>query len=162
MKKSLSDVDLLHLRRAIELAVKAEAEGNLPIGCVISFNKEIVAEGKNTMWVPEFNPIRHAEIEALQGVSRELWENSRKISVYSTLEPCLMCTAAILQHSVGKVIFGSLDKYGGTGCVFGNMPPYFEEELASVQWIGPVLPKECDPLYNRAIELIEKRRETIK
>ncbi len=161
MENHLSDIDLLFFQRAIELALEAEAQGNLPIGSVVSFDGRIVAEGKNAMWVPEFNPIRHAEIEALTRVPRELWVNSRKITLYSTLEPCLMCTAAILQHSVGRVLFGSSDDYGGAGCVLGQMPPYFEQELASVQWLGPVLPEQCDPLYHRAIELIEKRGTSI-
>jgi tRNA(Arg) A34 adenosine deaminase TadA len=160
MENQLSHNDLLHFQRAIELALEAEQEGNLPIGCVISFNDRNVAEGKNAMWVPEFNPIRHAEIEALENVPRELWENSRKITLYSTLEPCLMCTAAILQHSIGKVLYGSSDGYGGSGSVFGKMPLYFEEELTSVQWLGPVFPEECDPLYQRAIDVIEKRRSS--
>ena len=162
MGNYLSDIDMLHLRRAIELALEAEAEGNLPIGSVISLDGKNVAEGKNAIWVPEFNPIRHAEMEALLGASRKLWEDSRQITLYSTLEPCLMCTAAILKHSVGRVLFGSSDEYGGAGCVFGQMPPYFEEMLTTVQWLGPVLPEECDPLYHRAIELIEKRRISIE
>ena len=57
MENDLSEIDLLHLRRAIGLALEAEAEGNLPIGCVISFDGRNVAEGKNAIWVPEFNPI---------------------------------------------------------------------------------------------------------
>ena len=162
MENQLSHNDLLHFQRAIELALEAEEEGNLPIGCVISFNGRNVAEGKNAMWVPEFNPIRHAEIEALENVPRELWENSRKITLYSTLEPCLMCTAAILQHRVGKVLYGASDGYGGSGNVFGKMPLYFEEELASVQWLGPVSSEECDPLYQRAIDMIVKWRSLIE
>jgi len=162
MENHLSDIDLFHLQRAIELALEAEAQGNLPIGSVISFDGKNVAEGKNAIWVPEFNPIRHAEMEALQGVSRKLWEDSRQITLYSTLEPCLMCTAAILQHSVGRVLFGSSDGYGGAVSVFGQMPPYFEEVLTSVHWLGPVLPEECDPLYHRTMELVEKRQKSIK
>ncbi len=42
------------------------------------------------------------------------------------------------------------------------MPPYFEEELASVRWMGPVLSEECDPLYRGAIEVNEKRRRLIE
>jgi tRNA(adenine34) deaminase len=161
MISHLSDIDRLHFQRAIELALEAEAEGNLPIGCVISLEDRKVGEGKNAMWVPEFNPIRHAEIEALTHVERELLEDSRKMTLYSTLEPCLMCTSAILLHRVGRVLFGSSDDYGGSGCVFGHMPPYFEEVLASVQWLGPVLPEECDPLFKRVFEIIDKRRRPV-
>ena len=162
MEDYVSEIDHQYLRRAIQLALEAEKKGNLPIGVVISFDGRNVAEGENAMWVPEFDPIRHAEIEALPRVPRELWASSRLITVYSTLEPCFMCTAAILQHGVGKVMYGSSDDYGGIGSAIGHMPPYCEEEFASVQWLGPVLPEECDPLYRRAIEAIEKRRRSIE
>ena len=162
MEYTLSDLDLKHFHRAIELALEAEVEGNLPIGVVISYEGRNVAEGKNSWWVPEYNPIRHAEIEALMRVPRDLLEHSREITLYSTLEPCLMCTSAILQHSVGRVLYGTVDVYGGSGVVFGHMPPYFEEELAKVEWLGPALPEECDPLYKRVMELVEDRRKSLE
>lgn len=158
MKDTLTKNDLLCLYRAIELALLAESEGNLPIGAVVSFNDRIVAEGRNAIWSPEFNPIRHAEIEALQKVPQAFWENSRQLTLYTTLEPCLMCAGAVLQHSIGRILFGSLDQYGGAGCVFGQMPPYFEEQLAGIEWLGPILPEKCDPLYQRIMEIEEKRR----
>jgi len=160
MEKSLSETDLSHLRRAVELALEAEAGGNLPIGSVISFEGKMVAEGKNAIWVPEFNPTRHAEMEARLCVPRALWENSRQMTLYTTLEPCLMCAGAILQHGLGRVLFGSSDGYGGAGCVFGQMAPYFEAELSALQWLGPALAEECDPLYERVMVLVERRRKS--
>lgn len=159
MEKGLSDVDLKHFHRAIELALQAETEGNLPIGCVIAFNGRNVAEGRNAIFAPELNPMRHAEIEALKRVPRELLQNSHQLTLYTTLEPCLMCTATILHHGVGRVLFGSSDRYGGPECTFGQMPPYYEEQLAAVHWLGPVLPEACDSLYQRAMK-IEKRRRS--
>lgn len=157
MPAEFSDADRAHMERAIQLALGAEAQGNLPIGCVISFDGQRVAEGENAIWVPEFNPIRHAEIEALLAVPRELWEESRKITLYTTLEPCIMCAAAILQHGVGRVCFGSTDEYGGASYVFGHMSPYFEEELNQLEWLGPVMPEECDALNQRALEAVLRR-----
>jgi tRNA(adenine34) deaminase len=60
----------------------------------------IIAEGKNAIWFPKFNPNRHAEIEALRNVPEELWKYSRNMTLYTTLEPCLMCTGAILLHHI--------------------------------------------------------------
>jgi tRNA(Arg) A34 adenosine deaminase TadA len=50
MKNRLSDIDLDHFHRAIELARQAEVEGNLPIGCVVAFDGRNVAEGRNAIW----------------------------------------------------------------------------------------------------------------
>lgn len=161
MENSLLETDFVYLHRAIELALEAEDAGNLPIGSVISFDGRNVAEGKNAIWVPEFNPIRHAEMEALLSVPRKFWEKSGQLTLYKTLEPCLMCAGAILQHGVGRrVVIGSSDTYGGAGCVFGQMPPYFEEQPSSVQWLGPALPEECDPLYHR-VELLENSADRL-
>ncbi len=146
------------LRRAIELAYEAERSGNLPVGAVICLKDEVVAQGKNSIWAPMFEADRHAEIEALRAVPQELWARSREMTLYTTLEPCLMCAGAILLHRFGRVVFGSSDGHGGAGCVFDHMPPYFRTELSKVQWIGPALPEECDPLYERVLALIEQRR----
>jgi tRNA(adenine34) deaminase len=155
----LLDSDLTHFQRAVELAWQAEGEGNLPIGCVIALDGRIVAEGKNSIFVPEFDPRRHAEIEALQRLPRHLLEASAgRLTLYSTLEPCLMCTATILHHGVGKVLFGAWDKYGGSSPALGHMPPYYEERFTAVQWSGPVLPETCDPLLQRAREIVEDRQ----
>lgn len=161
MTTEFSDSDRAHMRRAIQLALEAEAQGNLPIGCVISYDGQQVAEGKNAIWAPEFNPIRHAEIEALLAVPRELWEQSRKITLYTTLEPCIMCAAAILQHGVGRVCFGSTDEYGGAGYMFGHMSPYFEEEIHKLEWSGPVMPEACDAHNQRALEAVLNRGSSL-
>lgn len=161
MPVEFSETDRAHMHRAIQLALEAETQGNLPIGCVISYDGQQVAEGKNAIWVPEFDPIRHAEIEALLAVPRELWEGSRKITLYTTLEPCIMCAAAVLQHGAGRVCFGSTDEYGGAGYIFGHMSPYFEEEFKLLEWSGPVMPEECDALYQRALQAIERRGSSL-
>jgi tRNA(adenine34) deaminase len=146
---SLSEFDVRCIRQAIKLAREAEQSGNLPVGAVISLDGEIIAEGKSAIWSPEFRPHRHAEIEALCSVPARLWERSREMTLYTTLEPCLMCMGAILLHRVGRVVYGSADDYGGAGTVFGRLPPYFKERLSETEWIGPAHPQECDPLFER-------------
>jgi tRNA(adenine34) deaminase len=157
MKVTQHDHDCL--RRAIELATQAEAEGNLPIGAVISLDSEIIAEGNNAIWVPSFYPIRHAEIEALRKAREQHWKASRRMTLYTTLEPCLMCMGAILLHRIGRVIYGARDDYGGASRVFGHMPTYFEDAIAQTDWIGPAYPEVCDALFSRVMSLIEARHE---
>lgn len=157
---NISESDISFFQRAISLAREAEKQSNLPIGAVISFNGQIIAEGQNAIWHPRFNPNRHAEIEALGNVPAHLWEHSKNMTLYTTLEPCLMCMGAILLHRIGRVMYGSSDNYGGASLVIGNLPTYFEEQVSRTKWIGPAYPGQCDPLFERVMVLVEKRRDS--
>src|SRR5512143_1653195 len=95
------------LQRAIDLALLAEGEGNLPVGVVIALDGKIVAEGRNAIWVPRFDSTRHAEVEAMRAMPDGLWPLAERMSLYTTLEPCLMCLGAILLHRIGRVVFGA-------------------------------------------------------
>ena len=151
-----SDSDTAFFRRAIQLAKEAESRGNLPIGAVITLDGEIIAEGQNAIWHPVFNPNRHAEIEALRAVPEQLWEHSRRMTLYTTLEPCVMCMGAILLHRIGRVLYGSDDPYGGATPTIGHMPTFFEGQISRTEWLGPAYPKKCDKLYERAMILVER------
>jgi tRNA(adenine34) deaminase len=153
-----SESDILSFQRAVQLGLEAEKEGNLPINAVISLDGRIIAEGKNAIWFPKFNPNRHAEIEALRNVPEQLWKSSRNMTLYTTLEPCLMCTGAILLHHIGRVMYGSSDDHGGASVVFGHMPTYFEQEVSKIEWIGPAYAEECDQLFERVTKLEQKMR----
>ena len=150
------------LHRAIELALLAEREGNLPVGAVITLDGEVVAEGRSAIWVPEFDATRHAEIEALRAVRADLWESSGEMTLYTTLEPCLMCFGSILLHRIGRVVFGSADNYGGIGSTLEHLPPYFQERIETTQWLGPIMPSECDLLHERLLVLEEAHRGQIR
>jgi tRNA(adenine34) deaminase len=141
--------DLLHLRRAVHLALEAERLGNLPIGAVITIGGEVVAEAGNSILVPFYHPGRHAEMEALARVPVELWPRSREMTCYTTLEPCLMCMGALLLHGVGRVVFGALDREGGAGEMLSHLPVYYAGGVAVPQLVGPLLPELCDALYER-------------
>lgn len=160
MHTETSDSDIKFYQRAIQLALEAEQEGNLPIASVISLDGEIIAEGKNAIWVPQYNPNRHAEVEALRNVPRDLLHQSRRMTLYTTLEPCLMCAGAILLHHIGRVLYGSADHFGGASVVFGHMSTYFEEEVSRTEWFGPAYAQGCDPLFERVMESVEKMRES--
>ena len=146
------------MHRAIELALLAEREGNLPVGAVITLDGEVVAEGRNAIWIPKFDATRHAEMEALRVVPIDLWVASEEMSLYTTLEPCLMCFGSILLHRIGRVVFGSSDSYGGASSVLSHLPPFFQERIENTQWLGPIMPAECDPLHERLLALEEARR----
>jgi tRNA(adenine34) deaminase len=153
--------DRTYLRRAIQLALQAEAEGNLPIGAVIVLDGAIVGEGYNHIWVPCFAAYRHAETEALRAVDPALWPRARETTLYTTLEPCLMCTGAILLYHVGRLVYGARDHWAGSGGIWQHLPPYFQAAYAAMRWEGPALPEECDELFARARALIARRGETV-
>ena len=114
---------------------------------------KILAEGRNKIWVPEFDATKHAEMNAIRGTSKQYWKFSEAMSIYTTLEPCLMCFSAIILHRIGRVVYGASDSYGGASSVFTQLPPFFKGQLQQTQWIGPVMQKECTPLSKRVLEL---------
>ena len=142
--------DRRFLDRAVDLALAAEAEGNLPVGAVIALDGAVIAEGPNALLVPAYHPGRHAEMEALRRVPARLWRRAAAMTCYTTLEPCVMCMGALLLHGVRRVVFGARDPAGGAGSVLPHLPPYYAEGRDVFDWLGPVAPDRCDPLYARA------------
>jgi tRNA(adenine34) deaminase len=136
--------------RALQVALAAEARGNLPVGAVITLDDVIVAEAGSSILVPVYHPGRHAETEALRAVPVELWARSRDMTCYTTLEPCVMCFGALLLHGVGRVVFGAEDKKGGAKTVLAHLPEYYADGARTPQWVGPVMAQACDQLYFRA------------
>lgn len=146
------------MAQAIALAKRAGHEGNLPIGAVITLGREIIAEGRNAIWAPRFDATCHAEMEALRAVPGELWAKAGEMTLYTTLEPCVMCFGAILLHRIGRVKFGSSDPFGGARMHRKQLPEYFQERLADTVWEGPLGPAETDLLNERVMELVLARR----
>lgn len=152
----VSETDLIHLRHAVELALEAEARGNFAVGSVITLQEELIAEAANSMLVPQYNPIWHAEMAALSKVPIELWPRSREMTCYSTLEPCIMCTGTLLLHGFGRVVFGSADPDVGGTAILSHLPRYYEGGRGVPEWIGPCLAEECDPMRERVHERFAK------
>jgi tRNA(Arg) A34 adenosine deaminase TadA len=61
-----------------------------------------------------------------------------------------MCAGALLLHGFGRVVFGARDTEGGAGFSLSRLPPYYAGGAGVPQWVGPVLPEVCDPLYQRS------------
>ena len=152
---NLSEFDRICFQRAIELAKQAQLAGNLPIGAVISYQGDIIGEGQNAIWSPELSLSQHAEMEAMRSVPSAMWEHAPNMILYTTLEPCLMCMGAILLHSIGRILYGASDSYGGACTVVDHLPAFFKEQLSHSEWIGPSFPEACDPLYE-IVKSLEK------
>jgi len=97
------------MRRALELARRAQEEGEVPVGSVVVFEEKIIGEGWNRP-ISASDPTAHAEIQALRAASREL-KNYRLTgaTLYVTLEPCDMCVGAMFHARIARVIYGARD-----------------------------------------------------
>lgn len=107
------------MRRALELANRAQEAGEVPIGAVLTLNDEIIAEGYNQP-IAQTDPTAHAEVIALRFAAKKM-ENYRLINttLYTTLEPCCMCAGAIVHARVKRVVFATHDpRAGAAGSVF--------------------------------------------
>lgn len=106
--------------RALELASEALAAQEVPVGCVFTMNGVIVAESRNCVNATH-NPTRHAEINCIDLILEHCKSNNidyqtyfRNIVVYVTVEPCIMCAAALNNLKVQEVIYGCAnDRFGG-------------------------------------------------
>ena len=116
---TMTDADVLFMRRALELARDAEACGEVPVGAVIVKDGEIVAEGSNRP-IRSHDPTAHAEIVAMRAAAMVL-ENYRipGTTLYVTLEPCPMCTGAMVHARVERLVYAASDpRTGAAGSVF--------------------------------------------
>ena len=101
---------------ALEEAQKAYAENEVPVGAVVVLGGEIVGRGHNRREA-NHDISSHAEIEALKEAAKRLnsW-NLRGCTLYVTLEPCVMCSGAILQSGIDRLVYGANDKTMGAVC----------------------------------------------
>ena len=101
------------MREALLLAQEAAAEGEVPVGCVITLDDRIVGRGRNRRETNR-TALAHAEIEAIAEACRtlggwRLWQ----CTLYVTLEPCPMCAGAILNAHLPRVVYGAKDPKSG-------------------------------------------------
>ena len=101
------------MKEAIKEAKKAELIDEVPVGCVIVKDSKIISRGHNIRET-EQNPIGHAEIVAITKASKKLksWRLD-ECDIYITLEPCIMCSGAIIQSRIRHIYFGAFDPKGG-------------------------------------------------
>jgi len=97
------------MRRALELAQRARAEGEVPVGAVVVLDGKIVGEGWNRP-IAANDPTAHAEIQAMRAAAGAL-KNYRLpgATLYVTLEPCEMCLGAMFHARITRTVFGATD-----------------------------------------------------
>jgi tRNA(adenine34) deaminase len=97
------------MRRALELAQRAQAQGEVPVGAVVVLEGKIVGEGWNRP-IASSDPTAHAEIQAMRAAATAL--NNYRLAgatLYVTLEPCEMCLGAMFHARIARAVFGAED-----------------------------------------------------
>ncbi len=107
------------MRRALELAERARAEGEVPVGAVLVQDGEIIGEGWNRP-IASHDASAHAEIQAIRSAGSAAGNYRLGGStLYVTLEPCAMCAGAMVHARIARLVFGAQDpKTGAAGSVF--------------------------------------------
>jgi tRNA(adenine34) deaminase len=118
-----SDLHQRWMQRAIALADRAAAEGEVPVGAIVVRGDSLIGEGWNCP-IAAHDPSAHAEIQALRAAARHVGNYRLPGTVlYVTLEPCPMCAGAIVHARVQRVVYGARDPKGGAcGSVFELLP----------------------------------------
>ena len=138
-------IDEQWMRRAIDVAKRAEQAGEVPVGAVIVRDNQLIAEGWNCP-IGTHDPSAHAEIVALRKAG-EAVGNYRLLetTLYVTLEPCVMCSGAMFHARVARVVYGARDpKAGAAGSVYDTLLDKRFNHCISVT--GEVLAQECGSL----------------
>ena len=135
------------MREALTLAQQAWAEGEVPVGAVVVKDGEIIGRGYNRP-ISGHDPTAHAEIQALRAAAQHLGNYRLPgCSLYVTIEPCTMCTGAIMHARIARVVYGARDaKTGAHGSVvdlFAEPRLNFHTEVMS-----GVLAPECGKLLS--------------
>ena len=148
--------DILYMQEALKLAKMAFDEGEVPVGAVVVCDGEIVGRGRNRRETDK-NALAHAEIEAINEACKtlsgwRLW----KCDLYVTLEPCPMCTGAIINSRIKRLVFGAFDhKAGSCGSVVNlfDLPYNHTPEV-----ISGVCEQECSEILTNFFRNLRNKK----
>lgn len=148
------------MKEAVKEAIKARKKDEVPIGAVIVKNGKIISRGYNLRESKQ-NSLKHAEIIAIDKACKKL-NNFRleNCDLYVTVEPCLMCSGAIVQSRIRKVYFGTCDeKYGA---VMSVTNAFNIKSNHKVEFQQGVCKEECEILIKEFFKELRQRKKDIK
>ncbi len=105
-----TDNDKKFMTLALEQARTGYDEGGVPVGAVMVEDGKIVSRGRNRR-VQEGNPISHGETDCMKNAGRR--SDYSRVTMYTTLSPCMMCTGTILQFGIQRVVIGEHQNFSG-------------------------------------------------
>lgn len=136
-------MNLKYMKEALKEAKKAAKCGEVPIGCVIVYEDKIIGRGYNKRNTKK-TTLAHAELIAIQKASKAVGDwRLENCSMYVTLEPCQMCSGAIVQARIKEVIVGAMNpKAGCAGSILNILQ--MEEFNHQVELTTGVMKEECE------------------
>lgn len=152
-------IDEKYMKEAIKQAKKAYALGEVPIGCVIVYQDTIIGRGYNRRTTDK-NTLAHAELQAIRKASRKMndWR-LEDCTMYVTLEPCQMCSGAIIQARIKRVVVGCMNPKAGCAGSILNLLEMKEFNHQAELETG-VLESECSAMMKQFFrELREKQKK---
>ena len=154
--------DEKYMREAIRQAKKAYALEEVPIGCVIVYQDKIIGRGYNRRTVDK-NTLSHAELQAIRKASKKMddWR-LEDCTMYVTLEPCQMCSGAIVQARIKRVVVGCMNpKAGCAGSILNLLD--MKEFNHQVELTTGVLEEQCSGMMKQFFkELRQKQKDKKK
>ena len=154
-------LDEFYMMEAIKEAKKAEKLTEVPIGAVIVLNGEIIARAHNLRETNQ-SAVAHAELLAIEQACKAVgsWR-LEQATLYVTLEPCAMCSGAIILARIQRVVFGASDPKGGCAGTFMNL---LQDERFNHQSevVSGVLEQPCGRLLSDFFQGVRKRKKEEK
>ena len=150
--------DEKYMREAIRQAKKAYALGEVPIGCVIVYQDKIIGRGYNRRTVDK-NTLAHAEMIAIRKASKKMndWR-LEGCTMYVTLEPCQMCSGAIVQSRMTRVVVGCMNpKAGCAGSILNLLQMDAFNHQAELT--TGVLGEECSQMMKAFFKELRKKKK---
>ena len=149
-----------YMKAALELAALSASEGEVPVGAVVVCEGEIVGTGRNRREKGK-NALYHAELEAIDNACKALggWR-LHKCDLYVTLEPCPMCTGAIINARIKNLIYGASDpKAGSAGSVVNlfDLPYNHKPEVT-----GGVMGEACSAILTDFFRSLREKKEKVQ
>ena len=149
------------MKEAIRQAKKAEALEEVPIGCVIVHEGKIIARGYNRRNTDK-NTLSHAELNAIRKASKKLGDwRLEGCTMYVTLEPCQMCSGAIVQARIPRVVVGCMNpKAGCAGSILNLLQ--VEAFNHQAELTTGVLEEECSQMMKSFFKELRKKQKMKK
>ncbi|NBI90582.1 nucleoside deaminase [Lachnospiraceae bacterium] len=155
------DIHEKYMKEALKQAKKAYLLGEVPIGCVIVYNGKIIGRGYNRRNTDK-NTLSHAEITAIRKASKKMGDwRLEGCTLYVTLEPCQMCSGAIVQARITEVVMGSMNPKAGCGGSILNIleMPQFNHQVKVTRGI---LEEQCSQMLTTFFKELRIRNKMEK
>ena len=149
--------DIFFMKEALKQAKKAGKIGEVPIGCVIVRDGQIIARGYNRRNTDK-TTLAHAELAAIKKASKVVGDwRLEDCTLYVTLEPCQMCAGAIVQARMKRVVAGAMNpKAGCAGSVLNLLQ--VERFNHQVEFIHGILEEECSGVLQDFFKELRKKK----